>query len=189
MIKLISELRQLPSSLHRAGLNQIRHGQFGVAVAGGVDIQKPRYQSPRQTCSSPTQHHEARARQLCCAIEIHNAERRSKIPMRLRSKGKRGLLAPLRDDFIIAAVFALWHTRQTCIGQMEKLIVKLFFQRFALLINRLGLIAELPRTLFRGTNVLAIFGRHANRFTRSIDLSFGRFKAGFQFANLVIERQ
>jgi hypothetical protein len=51
------------------------------------------------------------------------------------------------------------------------------------------LIAELPRTLFRGTNVLAIFGRHANRFASGIDLCFGGFEAGFQFANLVIERQ
>ena len=82
------ELRQVAGSGQRCAVHHERRLDLGVAMVGRVQVQHEVDQRACEPRTCADQHREPGARDLRAALEVDDAERRAKVPMRLRVESK-----------------------------------------------------------------------------------------------------
>ena len=87
--KVLLELGQVAGAAQRIRIHEERRLDLGVGVLLRMELEHEVDQGARQPGAGAHQHREARARHLCGALEIENAELGPDVPVRLRLEVER----------------------------------------------------------------------------------------------------
>ncbi len=141
-----AELRQLPRSVHRIGIHQVRRKNFGVPVLAGVQIEHEIGERTFEFGAQVPVDGEARAGEFHGALQVENAEFGAEFPVRLGSEIEFRRRAPAAGFDIVVGAVADGHTRVRKIRDAGENIAqsvieigRRFFQRLNLLAQFLGL--------------------------------------------------
>ncbi|MCW0417619.1 hypothetical protein NB689_003373 [Xanthomonas sacchari] len=153
------ELRQLAGAVQAVGVDDHRHVGFLVGMRAGVQVQHELRQGAVQARDRPTQHGEARARQLGRRLAVQPAVACAEFDMVLDLEIEAARGAPALQFDVVGLVLAGGHIGLRQVGNLQR--------------QRLQLRADLVQTLLGGLQLVAEAGHFGHQRTRILALGLG----------------